>query len=77
MVGRCPICARTSETTGEFCTLHNAALRNLERRYIQWNEAFGGNLTKDDYYARLLTLNETGPAAKTLIKYLRERGGSK
>jgi hypothetical protein len=73
MVGRCPICNRTLEPAREFCVLHNNALRNLEQQYPQWNRAFGGNLSKNDYYTKLLKLNETGPAAKNLIKYLRER----
>jgi hypothetical protein len=77
MVDRCPICERTRESTGDFCTLHNATLRNLERQYLQWNKAFDGNLTKDDYYTNLLKLNETGSAAKTLIKYLLQRVGNK
>lgn len=77
MVGRCSICQRTSEATGEFCTLHNTALRNLESQYLQWNEAFGGNLTKADYYTRVLIRNETGSAAKKLIEHLQQRAGSK
>jgi hypothetical protein len=77
MVDRCPICERTRESAADFCTLHNTALQNLERQYVQWSKAFDGNLTKDDYYTKLLTLNETGSAAKTLIKYLRKAEGAK
>ena len=76
MVGRCPICNRTVEPAGDFCTLHNTALRNLEQQYLQWDKAYGGNLAKNDYYTKLLKLNETGPAAKNLIEYLRERAGN-
>jgi hypothetical protein len=53
-----------------------SALSNLERSYSQWNKAFGYNLTKADYYTRLLNLSETGTAAKALIQYL-AKGESK
>jgi hypothetical protein len=35
--------------------------------------AYGGCLTKEEYFMRLEKLNETGNAAKAIIQYLREK----
>ena len=36
-------------------------------------KAFGGSLSRAEYYASLLKLNETGSAAKAVIRYLQEK----
>jgi hypothetical protein len=77
MVGRCLICEKSREANGEFCALHTTALRNLEREYPRWNKSFGGSLTRDEYYTKLLSLNETGLAAKEVISHARVKGESK
>jgi len=77
MVERCRICEKSKDATGEFCFLHNTVFRNLERLHLQWNKAFGEQLSDEDYYKKLLSLDETGEAAKTLIKYLQQRKGDK
>ncbi len=71
MADRCLLCERLREPESELCGLHNAALHNLENTYSSWNKAFGGSLTKEDYYTKLEELSETGRAVKDLIQHLR------
>ncbi|HUK49582.1 MAG TPA: hypothetical protein VLV18_01000 [Terriglobales bacterium] len=77
MVDLCPICRRPKETADQYCALHLSALHNLELAYPQWNKAYSGKLSQTEYYKKLLHLNETGEAAKALIRHvLQEFEGS-
>jgi len=67
MVDQCSLCEEPREPHSEYCSLHEAALTNLEAQYANWQLAFGGGLSRDDYFSRLLSLNETGDAVKRLI----------
>ena len=67
MADQCSLCEKSREPHAEYCSLHEAALTNLEAQYANWQFAFGGGLSKDDYFSRLLSLNETGDAVKRLI----------
>jgi len=67
MVDHCSLCEKPREPHSEYCSLHEAALTNLEAQYAPWLMAFGGSLSKDDYFSKLLSLNETGEAVKKLI----------
>jgi hypothetical protein len=71
MADHCSLCERTKEPSSEFCSFHNLARNNLEDAYSRWNEAYNGKLTKYEYYARLMALEETGQAVRRLIEYLR------
>jgi len=77
MVNQCPICKQSLDVKGEFCILHNDALQNLERQYSQWVKSYRGELGKEEYYRKLLSLNETGPAVKAVIRYVQEKEGSR
>jgi hypothetical protein len=74
MVDQCPLCERPREPPSEFCNLHNVALRNLESAYSSWNKAFDGKLAKDEYFAKISALPETGPSVKEVIHHLRKKG---
>ena len=67
MVDQCSLCEKPREPHSEYCSLHEDALTNLEAQYANWLVAFGGSLSKDDYFSKLLSLNETGDAVKRLI----------
>jgi len=73
MANKCPVCNKTRDDEEEFCTLHNDALRNVERQYPEWVKSFGGNLAKEEYYRELLSLHETGSAAKAVLRYVQEK----
>jgi hypothetical protein len=67
MVDQCSLCEKPREPHSEYCRLHEAALTNLEAQYANWLTAFGGVLSKDEYFSKLLSLSETGDAVKRLI----------
>ncbi len=71
MADHCQLCERPQQSHSEFCSLHTTARTNLENAYTAWNNAYGGKLTKEEYFANLEKLNETGQAAKTVIQHLR------
>jgi hypothetical protein len=74
MVDQCPLCDRIKEPASEFCSFHNAASANLENAYPAWNKAFGGALTRKEYFAKLTAMNEAGQAVKDLIQHLQGKG---
>jgi hypothetical protein len=67
MVDQCILCEKPREPHSEYCSLHQAALTNLEAQYAKWIRAFGEGLPKDEYFSKLLSLDETGDAVKRLI----------
>jgi hypothetical protein len=67
MVDQCSFCEKPRVSHSEYCSLHQVALANLEAQYANWLKAFDGKLTKDEYFSKLLNLNETGEAVKSLI----------
>ena len=67
MVDQCCLCEKPREPHSKYCSLHQAASTILEAQYATWLMAFGGSLSKDDYFSKLLSLNETGDAVKRLI----------
>ena len=74
MPDQCLLCERSKESSSEFCNLHNAAIANLQSGYSSWKKAFSNNLSKDEYYAKIEALSETGPAVKSIVQYLRGKG---
>lgn len=74
MVDQCSLCEKPRETPSEYCSLHEAALTNLEAQYAKWLKAFGEDLPKDEYFSKLLSLDETGDAVKRLI--VRKQGNT-
>jgi hypothetical protein len=74
MAEQCPLCERPRELSSEFCYLHNIALRNLESAYASWNKAYDGKLAKDEYFAKIATLPETGGSAREVVQHLRKKG---
>jgi len=74
MPDQCPLCDRRKEPPSDFCTFHGAALKNLEEAYAIWTKAFDGQLTKEEYYAKVLARSETGRAIRDLINYIRAQG---
>ena len=73
MISRCPICSRPREVELEFCSLHLAAIRNLEERFEGSRLALGENLSKNEYFETLRNLAETGDAVKRVIDHLQTR----
>ncbi len=67
MVDQCSLCEKPRGAHSEYCSLHEAALTNLEAQYAKWLKAFGEDLSKDEYFSQLLSLDETGDAVKRLI----------
>ncbi|MGP8068728.1 MAG: hypothetical protein ACLP5V_02435 [Candidatus Bathyarchaeia archaeon] len=67
MVDQCAFCEKPSVSHSEYCSLHKVALANIEAQYANWLGAFGGKLTKEEYFSKLLNLRETGDAVKSLI----------
>jgi hypothetical protein len=67
MVDQCSFCEKPREPHSEYCGLHKVALANLEAQYANWLMAFGGELSKDEYFSKLMSLRETGDAVKRLI----------
>lgn len=70
MPEQCPLCGRRRIEGVGLCNIHNTALGNLERAYIDWNRAFG-RLERDQYYSKLEKLPDTGAAVREVIQYLR------
>ena len=73
----CSLCDRRKMPGSEFCSLHNTALLSVEGAYSSWNKAYGGKLSKEEYFTRLSSLNQTGRAVKEVIEHLRAKGASK
>jgi hypothetical protein len=45
-------------------------MESLEKEYERWRTAFGQDMSKRDYFERLLNLEDTGIAVKSVIGYL-------
>lgn len=69
----CAICGRTKVASSEFCENHQMAKLNLDKAYEAWRRAYGGELSTEDYFSRILKLSETGQAAREVAKYLLAR----
>ncbi|HXX72848.1 MAG TPA: hypothetical protein VEI80_04065 [Candidatus Acidoferrales bacterium] len=76
MVGGCPICRKPSVPNSDFCILHFEAMKSIEDGYVKWCSAFGQEITRRDYFQRLLRLEETGTAAKKVIEYMQKQLGA-
>jgi hypothetical protein len=74
MADQCSLCERPKEPRSEFCNLHGVAFRNLESAYSSWNTAYDGKLTKQEYFAKITVLAETGRSVKEVIKHIRGKG---
>ena len=74
MDDHCSLCERPKESSSELCSFHNAALRNLEDAYASWSKAYDGKLSKEQYYAKLTDLPETGRTVKNVIEHLQGKG---
>ena len=70
MADRCSLCERTKALSSEFCDIHDQASRNLESAYSPWKEAFDGELTKEEYYAKIALRQETGQSVKEVIHHI-------
>ncbi len=67
MVDQCSVCEKPRNEHSEYCSVHEAAKTNLEAEYANWFRAFSGAISKEEYFSRLLDLEETGEAVKRLI----------
>jgi hypothetical protein len=70
MPDRCLICERLRALSSEFCSVHDAALRNLEAVYPTWNKGYDGKLSREEYFAKVATLPETGRSVKQVIQHI-------
>jgi len=77
MPDHCAACGGPTAGDAQFCTRHLTASRNLEAAYEVWRKAYGGSLSKEDYFSKLEALQETGQAVKEVIEHLRRKGGTK
>ncbi len=73
MADQCSLCQGPSQSSSEYCSLHLAALANLENAFAAWRKSYGGNLSEEDYFAMLEKLSETGAAVKAVIRHSREK----
>lgn len=73
MPGQCPICERRIETQHNFCSVHQAAVKNIEDGYATWLKGYGPSLTRELYLAKLESLPETGQAVKDAIRIIKRR----
>ena len=74
MADQCPLCERPRDSPSEFCSLHDAALRNLESAYPAWNKGYDGKLSREEYFAKVATLPETGRSVKEVIRHIQTKG---
>jgi hypothetical protein len=74
MADQCLLCERLKEPSSEFCNLHNVALARLVNGYSSWKKAYSDNLSKNEYYAKIEALPETGRTVKSIIQYIRGKG---
>lgn len=74
MADRCSLCERPRDSPSEFCSLHDAALRNLESGYPAWNKGYDGKLSREEYFAKVATLPETGRSVKEVIQHIHAKG---
>lgn len=67
---KCLVCQSTIEK-GDYCDAHNIAKKNLEKRFNEWQNAFG-KLTWREYLERLVNDPEIpiGDWAKEVADYL-------
>ena len=73
MGDQCPICKRPIEAPSDYCTLHNAAFKNIEHAYPEWSKAYDEKLTMKEFFDKIAALPETGKWAKEVIQHLRAR----
>ncbi len=74
MAEQCPLCERPKESSSEFCSLHNTALRNLENAFSSWNKAYDGKISREECLDKIGTLLETGQSVKEVIHHIRGKG---
>jgi hypothetical protein len=76
MVEQCSLCERPKESSSEFCSLHNTALRNLENAFSSWNKAYDGKISRKECLDKIETLPETGQSVKEMIRCIRGKEGA-
>ncbi len=76
MADQCPLCERPRESPSEFCSLHNAAMRNLESAFSSWNKAYEGRISKEECFDKIKVLPETGQSVKDVIYCIRGKGAA-
>jgi len=74
MADRCSLCERPRGSSSEFCGLHDAAWRNLESGYPAWNKGYDGKLSREEYFAKVVILPETGRSVKEVIQHFQAKG---
>ena len=67
---KCLVCKSTIEK-GDFCDAHSIAKKNLEKRFKEWQKAYG-TLTWEEYLKKLIDDTEipVGEWAKEVAVYL-------
>ena len=63
------MCASETESEGEHCVLHQAALQNMHDSFLSWSKAYG-NLSIEEFLSKLVKLRETGSSVKDVATFL-------
>jgi len=73
MFEKCPICGEPKKENGDFCKVHQKAYANVIEMRDRWTKAFGGRLTEKGFLEKILSLDETGQAAKQVAEHMLSR----
>ncbi|NVM01492.1 MAG: hypothetical protein HWN67_04115 [Candidatus Helarchaeota archaeon] len=68
---KCKICEKRIES-GEVCEYHELARKNINENYDSWNEAYGGDLSLEEYIKKIADHEKSGRWVKEVAKYLLE-----
>lgn len=69
---KCVLCSEPSDSSQEYCTVHQRALNNVKEAFSRWTLAYG-RIEVSDFLDRLEKLDQTGQRAKEIVTFLRDR----
>lgn len=67
----CEICGRATGEDENLCVYHSQALKELRRRFEDWQKAM--HIDWSAYLGALIDLEETGSKVKEVIEHLRSQ----
>ena len=71
---RCLLCPRAAISNNGYCTLHEAALSTVKKRFPDWQKALG-DISWERYLERIIGLKETGDSSRDIARHLLSRTG--
>ena len=70
---KCDLCEKFAVNRGRYCSNHNRARSNLEKKFVEWKSVYE-NVSWERYLETIISLKESGDLARAVAKEELRRG---